>query len=84
MYQPYEPWELIIQKQPQWIQDLIRHVEYRKMEEILNSVSTCDRLIMVSDGSGKDYSMPFTWVLSTPDGKRLATAAGICQGRESS
>ena len=39
---------------------------------------------MVSGGSGKDYSMTFSWVLSTPDGKRLATAAGNCQGRESS
>ena len=54
------------------------------MEEILTSVSTCDHLIMVSDGPGQDYSMTFAWILSTPDGKRLATAAGNCQGRESS
>ena len=84
MYQPYEPWELLLQKQPQWIQNFIKHVEYRKMEEILNSVSTCDHLIMVSDDSGKDYYTTFAWVLSTPDDKRLATAAGNCQGRESS
>ena len=83
MDQPYEPWELLIQKQPQWIQDLIRHEEFRKMEEILTCVSTCNHLIMVSDGSGKDYAITFAWVLSIPDVKRLATAVGNCQGRES-
>ena len=54
------------------------------MEDIVNCVATCDHLIMVSDGSGKDYAMTFAWVLGTPDGKRLATAAGHCQRRESS
>ena len=54
------------------------------MEEILTSVFTCDHLIMVLDGSGKDYSMTFAWIFSTPDWKRLATAAGNCQGQESS
>ena len=67
------------------IQDLIKHVEYQKIDDIFTSLDKCDHLIMVSDGSGKYYAIrTFAWVLSSPDKKRLATAAGHCYSRESS
>jgi hypothetical protein len=37
--------------------------------------------LSVSDGSVKFHEMSFGWILATPTGKRLAAAAGPCNGR---
>ena len=41
-------------------------------------------MIIVSDGSGKDFKMTFGWIMSTPDGEYVASCAGHSYGRESS
>ena len=67
-YEPYLPWDIIINKQEQRIQDLLQHVTFLRTNDMMTAVKESKYVIMISDGSDKDYSMTHTWVLSTPKG----------------
>ena len=41
-------------------------------------------MIILSDGSGKDFKIIFGWIMSNPDGERVARCAGHSHGKESS
>ena len=66
------------------MQNLIKHVDFNRLTEVLTAVDESDHMIIVSDGSGKDFKMTFGLVMSTPDGARVARCAGHSYGRESS
>ena len=83
-YQPCESWRILIRKQQQWIQDLLQHVSFSRISDILTALEGTKHLIMVSDGSERDFPMVYGWILSSPGGQRLAHGAGNYKGRQSS
>ena len=82
-YQPFNRWDTQINQQPEWIQDLIKHVNYKRLTDVMTAVAESDHIIIVSDGSGKDFIMIFGWIMSTPDGTRFTRCAGHSYGQES-
>ena len=66
------------------MQDLIKHVDYNRLKDVMTAIEESEHMIIVSDGSGKDFKMTFSWIMSTPDGARVARYAGHFYGRESS
>ena len=81
---PKSPWEKLLQKQPPWVQTLVASITYENLAEIVDMIKIYGYLIAVSDGSVKEFAMTFEWVISTPNGIRLALAAGPCSGRQNS
>jgi hypothetical protein len=57
---------------------------YSNLWEIVQELEKHGYLLAVSDGSFKFHDMSFGWVSATPTGKRLAAAAGACNGRGNS
>ena len=80
-YQPFTKWDAQIKQQPEWMQNLIKHVHFNRLTEVLTAVDESDHMIIVSDGSGKDFKMTFGWIMSTPEGDRVARCAGHSYGR---
>ena len=66
------------------MQNLIKHVDFHRLTEFLTAVDDTDHMIIVSDGSRKDFKMTFGWIMSTLEGERVARCAGHSYGRESS
>jgi hypothetical protein len=90
IYGPDVSWDLCIQSQPKWVIALLEDVYffsddgYSNLWEIVAAVEEHRHLLAVSDGSVKSHDMSFGWILATPTGKRLAAAAGPCNGRGNS
>jgi hypothetical protein len=59
-------------------------VGYLNLWGIIYETEKHGYLLAVSDGSVKFHDMTFGWILATPTGKRLAAAAGPCNGRDNS
>jgi hypothetical protein len=76
-YGPDVSWDKFIQLQAQWVVCLLQDVHFFLEDGYSN-------VLAVSDGSVKFHDMSFGWVLATPTGKRLAPAAGPCNGRGNS
>jgi hypothetical protein len=78
------------QSQSQWVDSLLQEVHffsddgYSNLWEIVHELEEHGYLLAVSDGSVKFHDMSFGWILATPTGKRLAAAAGPCNGRGNS
>ena len=83
-YQPFTKWDAHIKQQPNWMQNLIKHVDFNRLTKVLTAVDESDHMIIVSDGSGKDFKMTYEWIMSTPRGDRVARCAIHSYGRESS
>jgi hypothetical protein len=89
-YGPDVSWDRFIQSQLQWVESLLLDVHffsddgYSNLWEIVNELKGFGYLLAVSDGSVKFHDMSFGWILATPTGKRLAAAAGPCNGRGNS
>ena len=81
---PKSPWEKLVQSQPAWVRTLVESITYESLEEIVDMIKIYGYLIAVSDGSVKDFAMTFGWAISTPNGIRIASAAGPCSGRQNS
>lgn len=80
-----DTWENFLLQQPSWVRTLLGSVKLRvSLQELIDASTEHGKLILVSDGSGKQSKMSFGWVCAAPDGKRLADAAGPCFGRENS
>ena len=56
-YQPYTKWDEQINLQPEWMQNLIKHVDFDRITEVITAVDESDHMIIVSDGFGKDFKM---------------------------
>ena len=84
VYQPHTRWDNQIKQQPEWMQDLVKYVDYARIDDVMTAIDESDHMIIVSDGSGKDFKMTFRWMMSTPEGEIVAKCcAGHCYGRES-
>jgi hypothetical protein len=87
---PDVSWDMFIQSQPVWVGTLLQDVHffsdagYSNLWEIVHELEGHGYLLAVSDGSVKFHDMSFKWILATPTGKRLAAAAGPCNGRGNS
>ena len=66
------------------MQDLIKHVTFNRLADVITAVEESNHMIIVSDGSGKDFKMTFGWIMSTPDGERVARCVEQSYRRESS
>ena len=66
-YQPYTQRDAQINCQPKWIQDLIKHVIFNRLANVITAVEESDHMIIVLDGSGKEFKMTFDRIMSTPD-----------------
>ena len=66
------------------MQDLINHVDYNRLTDVITAIEESEHMIIVSDGSGKDFKITFGWIMSTPDGARVARCAGHSYRQESS
>ena len=81
-YQHFTKWNAQIKQQPEWMQNLIKHVDFNRLTEVLTAVDESNHIIIVSDGSGKDFIMTFGWIMSTPEGNCVARCAGHSYGRK--
>jgi len=57
-------------------------VSFTHLDHLTEIINKVDHLLMVSDGSGKEYKMTYAWILLTPRGTRIAHCPGHCQGHE--
>jgi hypothetical protein len=89
-YGPDVSWDEFIKSQPHWVESLLQDVHffpddgYSNLWKIVHKLEEHGYLLAVSDGSVKFHDMSFGWILATPTGKRLAAAAGPCNGRGNS
>jgi hypothetical protein len=89
-YGPDISWDMFIQSQPQWVETLLQDVHffsddgYSNLWEIVHELEEHGCLLAVSDESVQFHDMSFGWILAKPTGKRLAAAAGPCNGRGNS
>jgi hypothetical protein len=87
---PDVSWDMSIQSQLVWVGTLLQDVHffsddgYSNLWEIVHKLEEHGYLLAVSDGSVKFHDMSFGWILATPNGKRLAAAAGPCNRRGNS
>ena len=58
------------------MQDLIKYVTFNRLADVITAVEESDHMIIVLDGSGKEFKMTFSWIMSTPEGERVARCAG--------
>ena len=47
------------------MQELIKHVDYNGLTDFITAIEESEHMIIVSDGSGKDFKMIFDWTMST-------------------
>jgi hypothetical protein len=86
LYGPDVSRDKFIQSQPQRVESLLQDVHffsddgYLNLWEIVQELEQHGYLLALSDVSVKFHDMSFGWVLATPIGKRLAAAAGFCNG----
>ena len=67
-YQPFTKWDAQIKQQLEWMQNLIKHVDFNRLTAVLTAVDESDHMIIVSDGSGNYFKMTFGWIMSQPEG----------------
>ena len=48
-YQPFTKWDAQIKQQPEWMQNLIKHVDFNRLTEVITAVDESDHMIIVSD-----------------------------------
>jgi hypothetical protein len=83
-------WDNFIKSQPHWVESLLQDVHfftddgYSNQWEIVHKLEQHGYLLAVSDGSVIFHDVSLGWVLATPPAKRLAAAAGPCNGRGNS
>jgi hypothetical protein len=84
-YGPTECWDRFIASQSTWIRQFLEEVHFytddghQNIDEILILQDKCGHLLSVSDGSVKFHNMLFCWIITTPDGRRLAAGCGPCK-----
>jgi hypothetical protein len=71
---------------PIHIMELLSQTQLLDSESVDSQPTTATKTngTLTSDGSDKDANMTFGWVLSTGQGKRLATCSGPAHGKSSS
>ena len=50
---------ILCRNQQQWINDLLQHVTFSRIAHLITAVKNSENMIMVSDGSSKDYKMTY-------------------------
>ena len=81
---PPQDWDALLHQQPQWIQQMVRSIEFEDLTTVITQITTGNQVLAVSDGSAKIKGMTYGWVLATSKGTRIATGNGPSDRRPSS
>eukprot|EP00536_Pseudo-nitzschia_multiseries_P002339 jgi/Psemu1/5315/gm1.5315_g len=77
-------WAEFLQTKPTWVQSLLQNLNFLvDPEAIYTAYTTFNHLLVVSDGSGKDDTMAFAWVIASPTTK-LVHGCAMCPGYQCS
>ena len=61
-------WHQAVNTQPQWVQQMLKHIDFDPDTDINDGLQDADYLLVISDGSENYGKMTYSWLISTPEG----------------